>query len=124
MSDKEEPWPFSYHSSLITHRFIEQFLRDGPQILLGLLLIACGPLARLPPAPAGEGAFKLRGQPVNVAEVVEQHAARLARAGRHDRQPAPDRLDARKPVAFESERADERVAAPENLEHVGVRHVL
>src|SRR2546423_9952910 len=103
---------------------IKQLLRNGLQVLLGLLSVTRGPLGGLARAFAGECAFELRRQPVNVAEVVEEHAARLARARRHDGQPAPDGLDARQPVAFESERADERVAPAENLEDVRVRDVL
>src|SRR5882724_1880060 len=63
-------------------------------------------------------------QRLQVAEVVQEHSPALLAHRRDDRNPAPDRLDARQPIALVLEAPDENITPLENLEHLRVRNLF
>src|SRR6266498_180622 len=63
-------------------------------------------------------------QRVQVAEVVQEHSPALFTHRRDDRDPAPDRLDARQPIAFMLEPPNENITPSENLEYLRMRNLF
>src|SRR6266511_2231112 len=63
-------------------------------------------------------------QCVQAAEVVQEHSPALFTHRRDDRNPAPDRLDARQPIALILEPPDENITPSENLEYLRMRNLF